>query len=191
MYLFGAIALILWYALFTYNPADPSFSHATTDATVRNGVGTVGAYTAGFLFDSFGLPAYLFTLMVFYLGWMMYREQKTQVELTRLDFGLRFGGFIATLVTSCALAALHFSPEGFNNSAGGIVGKAVGDGLVSVMKLLGASTILFCLWVASVSLFLGFSWITVMDKVGRWCLLGYEMTLIKFGELRDRAGGRK
>jgi len=191
LYLFGAIALILWYALFTYNPADPSFSHATTDATVRNGVGTVGAYTAGFLFDSFGLPAYLFTLMVFYLGWMMYREQKTQVELTRLDFGLRFGGFIATLVTSCALAALHFSPEGFNNSAGGIVGKAVGDGLVSVMKLLGASTILFCLWVASVSLFLGFSWITVMDKVGRWCLLGYEKTLIKFGELRDRAEGRK
>jgi S-DNA-T family DNA segregation ATPase FtsK/SpoIIIE len=191
LYVFGAIALILWYALFTYHPADPSLSHATTDATVRNGVGTVGAYTAGFLFDSFGLPAYLFTLMVFYLGWMMYREQKTQIELTRLDFGLRFGGFIATLVTSCALAALHFSPEGFNNSAGGIVGKAVGDGLVAVMKLLGASTILFCLWVASVSLFLGFSWITVMDKVGHWCLLGYEKALFRFGELRDRAEGRK
>ena len=191
LYVFGAIALILWYALFTYDPADPSFSHVTTDATVRNGVGKVGAYTAGFLFDSFGLPAYLFTLMVFYLGWMMYREQKTQIELTRLDFGLRFGGFIATLVTSCALAALHFSPEGFNNSAGGIVGKAVGDGLVAVMKLLGASTILFCLWVASVSLFLGFSWITVMDKVGHWCLAGYEKALFKFGELRDRAEGRK
>ena len=122
-YLFGAIALILWYALFTYDAADPSFSHATTDETVRNGVGRVGAYTAGLLFDLFGRPAYLFTVMVFFLGWMLYREQKTQIELTGLDFALRVSGFVATLFTSCALSALHFSSVGFNNSAGGIVGK--------------------------------------------------------------------
>ena len=191
LYVFGALALILWYALFTYDPADPGFSHATTDATVRNGVGTVGAYTADLLFSFFGRPAYLFTLMVFYLGWMLYREQKTQIELTKLDFGLRFAGFVATLITSCALSALHFSAEGFTNSAGGIIGQAVGGGLVSVMKLLGASTILFCLWVASVSLFLGFSWINVMDKVGHWCLVGYEKAVLKFGELRDKAEGRR
>ena len=80
------------------------------------------------MFNFFGRPAYLFTVMVFFLGWMLYREQKTQIELTRLDFGLRFAGFVATLVTSCALATLHFSPEGFNETAGGIVGKALGKG---------------------------------------------------------------
>jgi S-DNA-T family DNA segregation ATPase FtsK/SpoIIIE len=191
LYVFGAIALILWYALFTYDPADPGFSQATTDATVRNGVGTVGAYTADLLFSFFGLPAYLFIIMVFYLGWMLYREQKTQIELTGLDFGLRFGGFLATLICSCALAALHFSGQDFHNSAGGIIGKAVGDGLVALMKLLGASTLLFCLWVASVSLFLGFSWINVMDKVGHWCLVGYEKAALKFDALRDKAEGRR
>ncbi|MEJ2275678.1 MAG: DNA translocase FtsK 4TM domain-containing protein [Woeseiaceae bacterium] len=191
LYVFGALALILWYALFTYDPADPGFSQATTDATVRNGVGRVGAYTADLLFSFFGLPAYLFTLMVFYLGWMLYREQKTQIALTRLDFGLRFGGFLATLFTSCALATLHFSPAGFTNSAGGIIGQAIGGSLVSVMKLLGASTLLFCLWVASVSLFLGISWISVMDTIGRWCLAGYEKVVFKIGELRDKAEGRK
>ena len=191
LYVFGAIALILWYALFTYDQADPGFSHATSDAAVRNGVGRVGAYTADLLFDFFGRPAYLFTLMVFYLGWMLYREQKTQIALTRLDFGLRLGGFLATLVTSCALAALHFSPVGFNNSAGGIIGQAVGLSLVNVMKLLGASTLLFCLWVASVSLFLGISWINVMDRIGHWCLVGYEKALLKVGELRDKAEGRR
>ncbi|MDJ0748954.1 MAG: DNA translocase FtsK 4TM domain-containing protein [Woeseiaceae bacterium] len=191
LYVFGAIALILWYALFTYDPADPSFSHATTDGAVRNGVGRVGSYTAGLLFDFFGRPAYLFTLMVFYLGWMLYREQKTQIALTRLDFGLRLGGFLATLITSCALAALHFSPAGFTNSAGGIIGQAVGDGLASVMKLLGASTLLFCLWVASISLFLGISWISVMDRIGQWCLAGYEQAVVKIGELRDKAEGRR
>jgi S-DNA-T family DNA segregation ATPase FtsK/SpoIIIE len=191
LYVFGAFALILWYALFTYNSADPSFNHATTDATVRNGVGRVGAYVADLLFSAFGRPAYLFTLMVFYLGWMLYREQKTQIELTKLDFGLRVGGFLATLVTSCALSTLHFSSAGFTNSAGGAVGKMVGESLEGVMKLLGASTLLFCLWVASLSLFLGISWINVMDKVGHWCLIGYEKAVQLFGELRDKAEGRR
>jgi S-DNA-T family DNA segregation ATPase FtsK/SpoIIIE len=177
--------------LFTYDAADPSFNHATTDATVRNGVGRVGAYTADLLFSAFGRPAYLFTLMVFYLGWMLYREQKTQIELTRLDFGLRVSGFVATLITSCALSTLHFSAAGFTNSAGGALGKMVGESLEGVMKLLGASTLLFCLWVASLSLFLGISWINVMDKIGHWCLVAYEKALFKFGELRDKAEGRK
>ena len=191
LYLFGAIALILWYALFTYDQSDPGFSQATTNAEVSNEVGYVGALVADMLFNFFGLPAYLFTVMVFYLGWMLYREQKTQVELTRLDFGLRFGGFVATLMTSCGLATLHFSGAGFNETAGGIIGQIVGDGLENVMKLLGASTLLFCLWVGSISLFLGFSWITVMDKVGHWCLVGYEKAVRKFDELRDRAEGRR
>ncbi len=191
LYVFGALALILWYALFTYDPADPGFSHATSDATVRNGVGRVGAYVADLLFTFFGRPAYLFTLMVFYLGWMLYREQKTQIELTKLDYGLRLGGFVATLITSCALSALHFSPAGFTNTAGGIIGNAVGGSLEGVMKLLGASTLLFCLWVASLSLFLGISWISVMDRIGHGCLVAYEKAVIKYGELRDRAEGRR
>ena len=191
LYVFGALALILWYALFTYDPADPGFSQATTDAAVRNGVGRFGALVADLLFNFFGRPAYLFTLMVFYLGWMLYREQKTQIELTKLDFGLRFGGFLATLLTSCGLATLHFSPVGFNETAGGIIGQIVGHSLADVMKLLGASTLLFCLWIASISLFLGISWITVMDRVGHWCLLGYEKAVVKIGELRDKAEGRR
>ena len=191
LYVFGALALILWYALFTYDPADPSWSQATTDTTVSNGIGLFGAKVAGLLFTFFGRPAYLFTVMIFYLGWMLYREQKTQIELTGLDFGLRFTGFLATLITSCALSSLHFAPAGFPNSAGGIIGASVGELLVGVMKLLGASTLLFCLWVAAISLFLGISWIDVMDRIGRWSLSAYEQAKIRIGELRDRAEGRR
>jgi S-DNA-T family DNA segregation ATPase FtsK/SpoIIIE len=191
LYVFGALALILWFALFTYDPADPGFSQATTDAEVRNGVGRFGALIADLLFNFFGRPAYLFTVMVFYLGWMLYREQKTQIELTKLDFSLRFAGFIATLVTSCGLATLHFASAGFNETAGGIIGQIVGHRLADVMKLLGASTLLFCLWVAAISLFLGISWIDVMDRIGQWSLAAYEKAKIKIGELRDRAEGRR
>ena len=187
LYVFGALALILWYALYTYDPADPGFSQATSGSEVHNGIGRVGALLADLLFNFFGRPAYLFTVMVFYLGWMLYREQKTQHMLTRMDYTLRIGGFVATLVTSCALATLHFSPAGFNETAGGIIGQIVGLRLAAVMKLLGASALLFVIWVASVSLFLGISWFSVMDRIGRVCLLGYEKARAKLGELRDRA----
>jgi S-DNA-T family DNA segregation ATPase FtsK/SpoIIIE len=191
LYVFGALALILWYALFTYDPADPGFSQVTSGGQVHNGIGRVGALVADLLFNFFGRPAYLFTVMVFFLGWMLYREQKTQHMLTRMDYTLRIGGFVATLVTSCALATLHFSPAGFNETAGGIIGQIVGLRLAAVMKLLGASALLFVIWVASVSLFLGISWFNVMDRIGRVCLLGYEKAHAKLGELRDRAEGRR
>jgi S-DNA-T family DNA segregation ATPase FtsK/SpoIIIE len=188
---FGVLAIILWYALFTYDATDPGFSQVTGSTDVNNGVGRVGAHAADLLFNFFGRPAYLFTVMVVYLGWMLYREQKTQQILTRMDYTLRISGFVATLITSCALATLHFSGAGFSETAGGIVGKVVGLWLVAVMKLLGASTLLFVIWVASLSLFLGISWFSVMDHLGRWCLLGYEKTRFKIGELRDRAEGRR
>ena len=191
LYVFGALAFILWFALFTYDPADPGFSQATTSAEVQNGVGRIGALLADLLFNFFGRPAYLFTVMVVYLGWMLYREQKTKIELTRLDFALRLSGFAATLVTSCALATLHFSPVGFNETAGGIIGQITGIRLEAVMKLLGASTLLFCLWIASVSLFLGISWIAVMDRIGHWTLIGIEKARHRIDQLRDRAEGRR
>ncbi len=191
LYVFGALALILWFALFTYDQGDPGPFQTTTGDAVSNEMGRVGAWVADLLFTGFGRPAYLFTVMVFFLGWMLYREQKTQIELTKLDFGLRFAGFVATLVTSCALASLHFSQAGFNESAGGIIGEAFGGWLQDLMKLLGASVLLFCLWVASLSLFLGISWINVMDGIGRWSLLGFEKAQFKLGELRDKAEGRR
>ena len=191
LYVFGALALILWYALFTYDANDPSFSQATSTTDVTNGVGRLGAYMSDLLFDFFGRPAYLFTVMVFYFGWMLYREQKTQQAITKMDYSLRIGGFVATLVTSCALATLHFSSRGFDESAGGVIGSIVGKWLESVMKLLGASTLLFVIWVASISLFLGISWFNVMDKIGRWCLVGYERARFKIGEWQDKAEGRR
>ncbi|MDX1516503.1 MAG: DNA translocase FtsK 4TM domain-containing protein [Woeseiaceae bacterium] len=191
LYVFGAIAAILWFALYTYDPADPGFSQATSNVEVQNGVGRVGALVADVLFNFFGRPAYLFTLMVFYLGWMLYREQQTHIALTKMDFALRGSGFVATLVTSCALSTLHFSPQGFNETAGGIVGQIVGHSLAGVMKLLGASTLLFVLWIASISLFLGISWFNVMDRIGRWCLLGFERLRVAVDRWKDRAEGRR
>jgi S-DNA-T family DNA segregation ATPase FtsK/SpoIIIE len=191
LWVFGALAFVLWLALFSYDPGDPGFSQASGSAEINNSIGWIGALVADLLFNLFGRPAYLFAVMVFYFGWMIFREQRTRQELTKTDYGFRVGGFLATLVTSCAIASLHFSPVGFRETAGGIVGQVVGGSLESLMKLLGASVLLFFVWVASVSVFLGISWLTIMDRVGHWCLVGWEHTRAKFGELRDRAEGRR
>jgi S-DNA-T family DNA segregation ATPase FtsK/SpoIIIE len=191
LWVFGSLALILWVALFTYDPADPGFTQASSTGEVNNAIGQVGALIADLLFNFFGRPAYLFPIMVFFLGWMIFREQKTQQALTRADYALRVSGFVATLVSSCALASLHFSQIGFRETAGGIIGQVVGGGMESLMKLLGASTFLFFLWIASISVFLGISWFGVMDRIGKWCLIGWEAGRAKVGELRDKAEGRR
>ena len=191
LWVFGALALILFFALFTYDPADPGFMQASGSGEINNGVGRVGALSADLLFTLFGRPAYLFTLLVFYLGWMIFREQQTHKELTRADYTLRVGGFLATLITSCALATLHFSSVGFRETAGGVLGQIVGNNLESMMKLLGASVLLFFLWVASMSVFLGISWFAIMDRTGKWCLTMWEKGRQKIGELRDRAEGKR
>ena len=191
LWVFGALALILFVALFSYDPADPGFMQASGSGEINNRVGRVGALSADLLFTLFGRPAYLFTLLVFYLGWMIFREQQTRKELTRADYTLRVGGFLATLITSCALATLHFSPLGFRETAGGVLGQIVGNNLESMMKLLGASVLLFFLWVASLSVFLGISWFAIMDRIGHWCWSMWEVGRQKVGELRDRAEGRR
>ncbi len=191
LYTFGALAAILWFALFTYDPSDPGFNQSSTSTQVQNGIGVFGAYLADLLFYLFGRPAYLFTVMVFYFGWMLYREQKTETNYTSADFALRLAGFVAMLVTSCALSTLHFSGAGFNETAGGVLGQLVGNQLEAVMKLLGASVLLFFLWMASVSLFLGVSWFNIMDTIGRGCLRAWDSLLVRIGEWRDKAEGRR
>jgi S-DNA-T family DNA segregation ATPase FtsK/SpoIIIE len=191
LWVFGSLALILWVALFTYDAADPGFMQASGSGEVNNAIGRAGALIADLLFNFFGRPAYLFTVMVFYLGWMIFREQKTLQPLTKADYALRISGFLGTLITSCGLASLHFSPIGFRETAGGIIGQVVGGGMEDLMKLLGASTFLFFLWIASVSVFLGISWFGVMDRIGKWCLIGWETGRSKVAQLRDKAEGRR
>ena len=102
LWVFAALAIILWFALFTYDPSDLGFSRTGSSGDISNGVGRFGALLADLLFNLFGRPAYLFTVMVFYFGWMIFREHKIAEDYTRADYSLRFGGFVAALVSSCA-----------------------------------------------------------------------------------------
>jgi len=174
LWVFGALALIMLVALLTYDARDPGFSRTGDGGTVRNQIGSAGAWFADVTYSLFGMPAFLFPAMVLLTGWLIFTQRTTSAPLDRALLGTRFGGFLTTLATSCGLATLHFTGMDMPQSAGGAFGQAVGGSLASGLGILGGTLLLLALWLASVSLFIGISWLAVMDQVGKSVLDGLD-----------------
>ena len=182
----GAIGLILFLALSTYDIDDPGVSYVGNESQVQNAIGKFGALLADFLFNLFGASSYLLVIIVLYFGWSIYRESNYPENPNRGDLFMRTSGFILLLITSCALSTLHFSGEFYRETAGGILGQVIGNYLESSMKLLGATTLLFFVWLASISLFLNVSWIKIIDEIGKYSLVFWEFCLGKIDEIKDK-----
>ena len=190
LFVLGALALILLVALASFDAADPSFYTTGEPGPVANWIGPVGASIAGFLMGLFGRPAFLFPIMLALTGWMVFRGEQGDAQ-NRASLAFRIGGFVLTLLTSCGLATLHFSSEGYPNTAGGVLGDIIGTGLLHGLNILGATLLLLALWLAAVSLFAGVSWIEVMDRVGHWVLKSIEWAQTRWQEAQDKKVGRE
>ena len=186
LWITGAIGLILFLALSTYDIEDPGVSYVGNETQVQNAIGKLGALLADFLFNLFGASSYLLVIIVLYFGLSVYRESRHQENHNSGDLFMRTSGFILLLITSCALSTLHFSGEFYRESAGGILGQVIGNYLESSMKLLGATTLLFFVWLASISLFLNVSWIKIIDEIGKYSLVFWEFCLGKIDEIKDK-----
>ncbi|MFT3807362.1 DNA translocase FtsK [Arenimonas sp.] len=192
LFVLGALALILFVALLSFDNADPSFWTTGEPGPVVNWIGPVGANLAGLLMWLFGRPAFLFPVMLGLAGWLVYRGVANDSEAqSRATLAFRSGGFILTLLTSCGLATLHFSGVGYPNTAGGVLGDLIGSGLLKGLNILGATLLLLALWLAAVSLFSGLSWIEVMDRIGQWVLKGIEWSQARRQEAQDKKVGRE
>jgi len=186
----AAVALVLLTALATYSPADPGFSF-TGSGTVQNRIGPFGAWLADVLFFLFGRPAFLFPLMLGSAAVALHRVSGGDEPRSRANSAVRACGFLLVLVTSCALATLHWAPRSLPQSAGGVIGSLVGGGLGASLGFLGATLALLAAFMAGVSLAFGVSWFTIMDRVGAaaWGAIGW----IRARSLaaRDAAEGRE
>ncbi|RPH59942.1 MAG: DNA translocase FtsK, partial [Burkholderiales bacterium] len=191
LWIFGALALILFVALASYDRADPAFSSTGQDGPVTNLIGPFGAWLSDLFFVLFGGPAYLFPIMLGVAGWSLYQERTSQEPIDRRAMGLRGLGFALALATSCGLATLHFTGGTLPNTAGGVLGSLVGDGLATALSFLGATLLLLAIWLGSVSLFTGVSWIDVMDRVGRGVLQGISWVRDRMATARDVKAGRE
>ncbi len=191
LWIFLAVAIVMVVALLSYHPGDVGPSLSGPAAKIHNAIGRVGAYFADFVYMLFGRPAFLFPLMTVFAGWLIFLERRSSEPLNKREFAMRFAGFLVTLASSCGLASLHFSGRGLPETAGGILGQVIGNGLADVMEPLGATLILLAVWLGAVSVFSGVSWLSVMDRVGHWTLSVWARFLGAIDALKDRAAGRK
>jgi DNA segregation ATPase FtsK/SpoIIIE, S-DNA-T family len=191
LWILSALALILWLSLFSYHAHDPGFSDTGEPGPVGNWIGPVGAWLSGLFLFMFGRPAYLFPVMLAYAGWLVHKNQTLPEVRSRANSLLRSAGFVLTLFTSCGLATLHWDGAGFPDTAGGVLGALIGQGSAKGLSLLGATLLLFGLWLAGVALFLGVSWFEIMDKIGAGVLGGIDWARTKREQKRELASGRE
>ena len=191
LWISAGLAIILFLALLTYYPTDPAFSVVGDSQTVRNRMGPAGAWFADVAYLLFGRPAYLFPGLVLLAGMLLFRARLRHVTVTRPMAMLRAGGFVLLLATSCGLATLHFAAPDMRETAGGIAGQLVGEGLAQILGHLGATVLLLVLWLTAVSLATSVSWLAAMDVTGRFVLEAAARARVQFRKFQARSQGRQ
>src|SRR6056297_1115734 len=186
-----ALALILLWALLSYDPADRGFASTGAGGGVSNAAGPIGAWISSFLYVLFGHAAYLFPVLLAGAGWLALKSRAVAGMAPGRVLGIRIGGFAVMLAASCGLATLHFAANGLPETAGGILGQLAGLGLASMLSFLGATLLLLALWLAGVSLFTGVSWLALMDRVGQATLAGLAWAQRAVESARGWLAGRK
>src|SRR5262249_259001 len=141
------VALVLLLALATYSPDDPGFSFTGSPGPVHNRIGLIGAWLADVLFFLFGRPAFLFPIALCLPCFLLQRRLPTESS-SRANTAVRVAGFLLLLIASCALTTLHWQPGSLRQSAGGVVGSLVGNGLAAGLNFLGATLLLIAAWMA-------------------------------------------
>src|SRR5882672_3074559 len=187
----GIVALVLLMALLTYSPDDPGFSFTGNSAPVHNRIGVIGAWLADVLFFLFGRPAFLFPLVLGAACWGLQRRMKAQAAASRANTLVRIAGFVLVLVASCGLTTLHWQPGALRQTAGGVVGSVVGEGLVAGLDFLGATLLMIAAWMAGLSLAFGVSWLTVMDRIGEYAWAGVAWLRERVATKRVIAEGKE
>ncbi|HEX5514709.1 MAG TPA: DNA translocase FtsK 4TM domain-containing protein, partial [Gammaproteobacteria bacterium] len=188
-----ALAVYLLVALWTYDVRDPGWSYSAPAHQVRNAGGAVGALFADFSLYLFGYLAYLLPVMIGWGALQVYRWQRREGVIRWGVLGLRFGGFVATVVTGSALATLHFKaiPGTVPLTSGGVLGDLVRTALEQSFSSVGATLFTLAAFLGGVTLFTGLSWISLMDLLGR---LALRLVALLVGRLRafsDYLAGRR
>jgi DNA segregation ATPase FtsK/SpoIIIE, S-DNA-T family len=186
------VGIYLTVILVTYQKQDPSWSHTMSDsAPISNAGGAVGAWVSDMLLYLFGFSAWWWVVLAFYSMWLVYhRLELTVSQRPFLVFNLV--GFGLLLMASCALEYGHFIslPATLPLGAGGMLGNAV-DGLLRAMfGYAGSTMLLLLLFAVGFSLFTGWSWIMLTEKLGARLITAYEWVRAKIDDSRDRKAGK-
>ncbi|MGZ4991037.1 MAG: DNA translocase FtsK [Methylobacter sp.] len=165
---FIAGALFFLISLITFSNEDAGWTHSGSVQTVSNACGVFGAWIADFMLSCFGLVAYLFPVIIFWQGYLIYTRGRQGRE--KMVVALQWIGSIATIVSGAALSNLYLLRIGIElpSNTGGILGQETGNALLVVFGNSGATLFLLVVLLAGVTLVTGLSWIAVIDVIGKY-----------------------
>ncbi len=158
-------ALFMLLSLITYHPSDPGWSQTAWGGTVHNAAGSAGAWLADLMFFVFGVFAYIIPVLVVILGWAIFKAPYRLLEVDYFALGLRIIGFIALFLSMSAMGSMNFT-DIHNFSSGGLIGDMLYTALLPIFGQLGTTLVLLCLIAASITLFTGWSWLMLAEKIG-------------------------
>jgi len=163
--LVALFAVWLMAALLSFNPSDPSWSQTAWHEPIHNLGGAPGAWLADTLFFIFGIMAY--TLPVIMIGgcWFAWRHRANEDYIDYFAVALRLIGVLALILTSCGLAAIN-ADDIWYFASGGVLGSLLSTAMMPLLNSSGGTIALLCVWAAGLTLFTGWSWVGIAEKIG-------------------------
>jgi S-DNA-T family DNA segregation ATPase FtsK/SpoIIIE len=144
-------ALLLFLALASYSPLDPSLNSAsvlTGTHVARNWIGVVGALISDLALQFFGIGAFLLPVFPALLGVRWFASRKIQSPLAKT-----LGGVWLVVFVPALLALLPGHTRWLNAMPiEGLLGRVVGDVLIHYLNMAGAYIV--CASVLAVALYL-------------------------------------
>jgi len=189
---FAALAAWLALVLGTWDPADPAWSHSAHSAVTQNRGGILGAYVADLLLFLFGYSTWLWVVLLsqrVFMGFLRLTGSLQQsppadvLPRVRWETGI---GFFLLFVGCMGIEALHLRQLGADLPAGsgGQLGRLLADLLASTFGLAGCTLGLLVLIAVGASLFFGFSWLHVAERVGLFVERAFQR-LVELKTARD------
>ena len=156
-------------ALLSFNPSDPSWSQTAWHEPIHNLGGMPGAWLADTLFFIFGVMAHTIPVIIVGGCWFAWRHQSSDEYIDYFAVSLRIIGVLALILTSCGLAAIN-ADDIWYFASGGVIGSLLSTTLQPLLHSSGGTIALLCVWAAGLTLFTGWSWVTIAEKLGGWIL---------------------
>ena len=162
-------AVWLMAALLSFNPSDPSWSQTAWHEPIHNLCGASGAWLADTLFFIFGVMAYTIPVIIIGGCWFAWRHRASEDYIDYFAVSLRLIGVLALILTSCGLAAIN-ADDIWYFASGGVIGSLLSTALQPMLHSSGGTIALLCIWAAGLTLFTGWSWVSIAEKMGSWIL---------------------
>ena len=173
-------AIWLMAALLSFNPSDPSWSQTAWHEPIHNLGGTPGAWLTDTLFFIFGVMAYTIPVIIIGGCWFAWRHQENDEYIDYFAVSLRLIGALALILTSCGLAAIN-ADDIWYFASGGVIGSLLSTTLQPLLHSSGGTIALLCIWAAGLTLFTGWSWVSIAEKLG-----GAILSILTFASNRTR-----